>query len=207
MSEEIVDLHLKGLKLLQNTQYLCFSGDSVRLAEFAAANAPGARCICELGSGNGGLLLALWARLPAACCTGVEIMPANVALAQRSLQLNADVPGFAGKCRFVCSDWRNWADVLPAAAYDLVVSNPPFWPQTTGRLSPVPERRAATHELFGGLGDLLAAAYGLLAVGGVFCLLLPQSRTAEAEELLQSRGFLLIKKQFFEQRVLLLAQK
>lgn len=205
MSEKIIDLRQKGLKLLQNPRFLGFTDDTARLAEFAAGQVPTARRVCELGSGSGGLTLLLWAQL-GADCVGVEIMPGNVDLAQRSLQLNADVPGLAGHCRFVCADWRNLSG-LALGQFDLVVSNPPFWPQTAGRLSPVLERRAATHELNGGLGDMLAAARGLLTPGGVLCLLLPDERGQEAISLLQKMEMAPLAQENFARRVMISAKK
>lgn len=205
MSEKIIDLRQKGLRLLQNPRFLGFTDDTARLAEFAVGCAPTARRVCELGSGSGGLAMLLWAQL-GADCVGVEIMPANVALARRSLQLNAAVPGLGGHCRFICADWRNLAP-LGLGQFDLVVSNPPFWPQTAGRLSPTLERRAATHEIFGGLGDMLAAARDLLLPGGTLCLLLPDERGQEACGLLQKMKLELLVQQNFARRVMISAKK
>lgn len=205
MGEKIIDLRQKNLRLLQNPRFLGFTDDTARLAEFAAGQKTTAQRVCELGSGSGGLTLLLWARL-GADCVGVDVMPANVDLAQRSLQLNAGVPGLAGHCRFVCADWRSLAP-LGLGQFDLVVSNPPFWPQTAGRLSPVLEKRAATHEIFGGLGDMLAAARDLLTLGGVLCLLLPDERGQEAISLLQKMKMAPLAQENFARRVMISAKK
>lgn len=202
--EEIIDLGVGGLKLLQNRRYLCLSEDTVRLAEFAVARATAPRRVCELGSGNGGLAFALWARLQVPI-VGVEVMPNNVDLARRSLAMNAEQVG--EQVRFVCADWRDWAEYLTAGEFDLLVSNPPFWAQNKGRLSPVRERRAATHELHGGLLDMLCAAHGLLAVGGDLCLLLPSERDAEVARLLADTGFKECEREYFARRVLFWAEK
>lgn len=205
--EELVDLKLRGLRLLQNPRFFCFSGDAARLAEFAAAACPKAQNICELGSGNGGLLLALWARLPAAACTGLEVLPSNAELAERTLALNRGVPGLAEHCRFVCGDWRQYGRYFAEGEFDLIVSNPPFWPCGDGRLSPVLERRAATHEVFGGLADMLRAAAALLCPGGQICLLLAAERADTAQSLLQQLGISLQERQYFARRVIIRAQK
>lgn len=207
LDEEIIDLHLMGLRLLQNRRFLGFSEDAAHLAEFAAGCVPEAKRVCELGSGNGGLLLALWARLKQADCTGLEIMPTNVSLSERSLVQNADVVGLTDSCRFVCGDWRRVEEYLPLSAFDLVVSNPPFWPSNRGRLSPIEEKRAATHELNGGLFEVVAAAHQLLFERGSFCLLLPNKRAIEAQTLLQEVGFVLRRSEEFAARILFWAQK
>lgn len=204
MTEELTDLRLRGLKLLQDRRLFCFSEDTARLAEFAAKKVSQAKRVCELGSGNGGLTLALWARLQASI-VGVEVMPSNVVLAQRSLAINDEIIG--GQVRFICADWRDWAQYFSAGEFDLVVSNPPFWPQNVGRLSPVPERRAATHELNGGLKDMLWAAHGLLSEGGAICLLLPSERDGETADLLSERGFRERGREYFARRVMFWAEK
>ena len=205
--EEIIDLHHRGLKLLQNPRFFGYSGDAFKLAEYAAAAQPAAKTVCELGSGNGGLLLSLWGMLPTADYTGLEILPANVDLARRSLLLNEELPGLAGHLRFVQGDWRNISEILPAENYDLVVSNPPFWPEKSGRLSPVWERRVARSEMFGGLRDVVAAAEYLLEVEGKFCLLLPLERRYEAEYALLNAGLRVIDTEVWRQRILLTGQK
>ncbi len=205
--EVIIDLRERGLRLLQDPRFFCFSGDAVRLADFAAAASPNARQVIELGSGNGGLTFYLWAKFPAANCTGLEIMPANVSLAQRSIELNRNVPGLSGQIRFVCGDWRQAAQYFPAACCDLAVSNPPFWRAEASRPSPCPERRAARSECFGGLGSLIQAAAYILAPGGRFCLLLPEERQSEAAGLLAAAGFVVEQAGHWQRRVLLTAAK
>ncbi len=205
--EVIIDLQERGLRLIQDPRFFCFSGDAARLAAFAAATSPDARQVIELGSGNGGLTFCLWAKLKAACCTGLEIMPANVSLARRSIELNKNVPGLLGQIRFVLGDWCNVSQYFPAAGCDLAVSNPPFWRAETGRPSPCPERRAARSECFGGLNSLISAAAYILTPGGCFCLLLPQERQSEAAELLTAAGFEIWQEETWQRRVLFAAAK
>lgn len=205
--EVIIDLQERGLRLLQEPRFFCFSGDAARLAQFAAAQCPDAKRIVELGSGNGGLLFCLWAKLPDSELTGLEIMPANVALARRSLELNAGVPGLLGHIRFLLGDWRQAERHFAAGAAELAVSNPPFWPAGAARLSPCLERRAARAECFGGLKSLLAAAAYILRPGGCFCLLLPAAREAEAAAALAAAGFAIKRREYWQRRVLFAAAK
>lgn len=69
------------------------------------------------------------------------------------------------------------------------------------------ERRAATHELNGGLWDMLLAAEGLLAKGGNLCVLLPSERTAELQDLLHKLAFESVKQENFADRVMIWAKK
>lgn len=205
--EVIIDLRERGLRLIQAPRFFCFSGDAVRLADFAAAAAPEAHNVIDLGSGNGGMTFYLWAKLEPAGCTGLEIMPANVDLAQRSIALNSSVPGLLGRIRFVCGDWCRIEQYFPAAGCDLVVSNPPFWRASASRPSPCLERRAARSECFGGLAPLMQAAAYLLVPGGMCCLLLPEERQAEAAAQLPAAGFDIAQTEIWQRRVLFAAVK
>lgn len=202
--ERVIDLN--GIKLWQNSQFFGVNDDTARLAEFAAKTGSNAHRVCELGSGNGGLLLMLWARMNAKECVGVEIMPKNVELARRSVWLNSDLPEMSRECRFVQGDWRNWRK-MGLGKFDLVVSNPPFWAKNAGRMSPVPEKCAATHEIYGELRDMLSAARGLLAENGRLCLILPEEREMEAQKLLAELEFGPILREKAPGRVLMMSQK
>ncbi len=180
----IIDLRRRGLRLWQG-RGLGFTADACALADFVGAR-PDCRKIGDLGSGNGGLTLLLWANMPAAEVIGLEIVPELVELARRSLVLNEDVAGLAQHCRFVQGDWRalnnNDRDWAPES-FDLLVSNPPYLPLGAGRVSPDPLRAAACCELNGTLRELLAAAWRLLKKGGSLALILPESREAEVQNL------------------------
>ena len=97
--EIVVQLRWLGLRLWQRQDFFGFTEDSLALAEFVGKQ-PECQHICDLGSGSGGLLLLVWAKNQRAICQGLEIIPENVALAERSKQLNAALPGLLANCRF-----------------------------------------------------------------------------------------------------------
>lgn len=186
-SEQIVDLHWRGLRLLQNRRFFGFTSDSLALAQFVGAR-PNCQTVCDLGSGSGGLLLLLWALNPQAQCHGLELLPANVRLAERSLRLNSHLPELEQYCHFWQGDWRAPQLYFAPHSFDLLVSNPPYWPPGRSRQSPVLERAAARNELFGGLAELAASARWLLRPGGRLAMVLPWPRRNEAEQLLTAQG-------------------
>ena len=204
-SRTVVDLGC-GLRLWQDRRFFGFAEDTAALAGFIGYR-PDAAKICELGSGSGGLTLLLAAANPQADCTGLEIMPANVALARRSLLLNASIPGLRRRCRFIEGDLCRAADFLAAGSFDIIAANPPWQPRQSGRISPIPERAAAKSEIFCTLADVIAAAALLLQTGGEFFLILPQIRRDEAEALLSSAGFGIISRAAHGTRLLWQAQK
>ena len=130
-------------------------GDALALGEFATVR-PRWR-VCDLGTGSGALLLMLARRAEGLSLTGVERDP----LAARTARDNLAANGLPGE--LVLGDWREIP--LPAGAFDLVVSNPPYFPPGSGRGDD-----PARMELHGGLEELCAAAGRLLKNGGRFAL-------------------------------------
>ena len=130
-------------------------GDALALGAFASVK-PGWR-VCDLGTGSGALLLLLARRTPDLRLAGVEADP----LAARTARDNLAANGLPGE--IVLGDWREAP--LPAGVFDLVVSNPPYFPPGSGRGDD-----PARMELRGGLEELCAAAGRLLKNGGRFAL-------------------------------------
>ena len=130
-------------------------GDALALGEFATVR-PRWR-VCDLGTGSGALLLLLARRAPDLQLAGVEADP----LAARTARDNLAANGLPGE--LVLGDWREAP--LPAGVFDLVVSNPPYFPPGSAR-----GNDPARMELRGGLEALCAAAGRLLKNGGRFAL-------------------------------------
>lgn len=129
------------------------------LARFTPAR-PGDR-VADLGCGNGVLLRALGEVHPdLGPRVGLELDPAAAGRAARNARLDAH--GGYGVAR---ADVRR----LPLRPrFDLVVSNPPFYPPGWGReeASTGGPRRAATHALYGDVAHFARAAAQLLAPHG-----------------------------------------
>jgi release factor glutamine methyltransferase len=76
--------------------------------------------ILDLGTGNGALALALAASYREASVTAIDASEEALDLARE----NAAALGFAGRMRFLQSDWYTALD--PAERFDLIVANPPY---------------------------------------------------------------------------------
>ena len=147
------------------------STDSVLLAHFAAARQ--ARRILDLGCGAGVLAVLLCRAQPAAAVEGVELQPEAAALCRANLREN----GFPdGGIR--TGDLRDHRALFPAGAYDLVVSNPPYFAAGSGLSAPDPARAAARDERCCTLDELCAAAAWLCRWGGSFALVYRPERLA-----------------------------
>ena len=139
-------------------------GDALALGAFASVK-PGWR-VCDLGTGSGVLLLLLARRAENLSLTGVE----RDLLSARTARNNLEANGLAGEV--VAGDLR--AVPLPAGGYDLVISNPPYFPVGSG-LSGGPARS----EEFCSLEELCAAAGRLVKNGGRFALCHRPERLAD----------------------------
>ena len=129
--------------------------DALALGEFATVRR-GWR-VCDLGTGSGALLLLLARRAPDLALSAVERDPLAAQTARDNLAQN-DLTGTV-----VAGDLRD--RLLPAGQFDLVVSNPPYFPVNAGG-SGGPERS----EAFCTLEQLCAAAGYLVKNGGRFAL-------------------------------------
>lgn len=148
----------------------CFppSTDSFLLGGFAAPRR-GER-VCDLGAGAGLLGLLLLAREPSLTVTGLERDAHACDMLRRNASENR-LPMAA-----LCADLRQ-TECLPNGAFQLAVSNPPYFAPHTGAVAEG-VRGQTRAELTAGLEDIFAAAERLLQWGGRFCLVYRPERLA-----------------------------
>lgn len=147
--------------------------DTLLLGAFPALK-PGLR-VCDLGCGAGALPLLLLGRESRLEVTGIELDPAEAALARHNLAEN----GLSGT--IVSGDLRE--PVLPAGGFDLVLSNPPWFPEGAGRSG-----GNARMEHTCTVDQLCAAAGRLLKNGGRFALVHRPERLAQLMAAMERRG-------------------
>lgn len=148
-------------------------GDALALGEFAGVK-DGWR-VCDLGTGGGVLLLLLARRAKHLSLTGVELDPLSAQTARDNLAAN----GLAGE--ILTGDLRE--NTLPAGAFDLVVSNPPYFPVGGGKSG-----GPARSEECCALEELCAAAGRLTKNGGRFALCHRPERTVDVLCALRAHG-------------------
>lgn len=148
-------------------------GDTLALSAFATLR-PRWR-ICDLGTGSGPLLLLLAGREPSLALTGVELDPAAAQSARDNLARN----GLEGQ--IIAGDLRRLS--LPAGQFDLVVSNPPYFPVGGG-----PSGGPARSEEHCTLDALCSSAARLTRNGGRFALCHRPERLADVICSLRAHG-------------------
>ena len=183
MSDDSLDTLIdRKLRLYQSRMGYRFSLDALLLAHFVTVKAR--ERIIDLGAGNGTIALLLSHLHPAASITGVEVQPAMVERAQRSVELN----GLQERVAVVPGDLREIGALFAPSTFDAVVSNPPFRKPSSGRISPHQEKQIARHELKGALRDFLAAAAYLLRLRGRLALIYSAERAVELLAALRGAG-------------------
>ena len=147
--------------------------DALALGEFATVRR-GWR-VCDLGTGSGALLLLLARRAPDLALSAVERDPLAAQTARDNLAQN-DLTGTV-----VAGDLRD--RLLPAGQFDLVVSNPPYFPVNAGGSGgPARSEESCT------LDQLCAAAGYLVKNGGRFALCHRPERLADIICSLRAHG-------------------
>ena len=152
-------------RLTQSDDCFKLGRDSVLLADFATVR-PGWQ-VCDLGCGVGSLLLLLSQRAERLVRFGVELDPEAAELARRNLRDN----GLDGTV--LTGDLRD-PDLLPRDAFQLVISNPPYFRTGSGK-SGGPARLDETCSV----EDLCLAAGRLTRTGGRFAAVYRPERLAE----------------------------
>ena len=156
-NERIDDLSLGGRRIIQRTDEFCFSMDAVLLAHFPTLT--GRERVLDLGTGTG--VIPLLVADFAAHITAVELSPVQAELAVRNVRMN----GLTEKITVREGDYRDTPALFACGEYDLVFSNPPYRPVTSGALS-MGARAAARHEITATLADTVHAASYALRHGG-----------------------------------------
>ena len=147
--------------------------DCVLLADFV--NTAGARRGIDLGCASGAAMLLLLERAPKLSMTGLEIVPEAAALARENMALN----GFSDRSEIVTGDIREYRSLFRAGSFELLVCNPPYFPQKSGALPADAQRAAARSELLCTLPELCRAAAFLLKTGGRACFVHRPERLSE----------------------------
>ncbi len=147
--------YLKPFTLTWPDGVFPLGGDALALGDFPSLK-PGWK-VCDLGTGSGALLLLLARRETNLSLYGIE----RDELSARTARNNLEENGLTGE--IVTGDLRE--NMLPAGTFDLVISNPPYFPVGSGKSG-----GAFRSEEFCTLEQLCAQAARLLKNGGRFAL-------------------------------------
>lgn len=143
--------------------------DSFLLGDFIRAKR--GDTVCDLGAGTGLIGLLLFARQPKMTLHTVELQEASLAYAVKTL---APYP-----VTHHLLDLRHIRGSLPLGAFDLVVTNPPYFSEGSGLSSKKETLQLARSESGCTLEDVITAAARLLRWGGRFGIVYKPERLVE----------------------------
>jgi tRNA1Val (adenine37-N6)-methyltransferase len=175
---DTADALFDGRLLLQQSRSgYRFSADAPLLIWFACRRpVRPAGCAIDLGAGCGVIGLGLLLADAAERVVAIEAQERLAALCAE----NAAANDLADRLDVVCGDMRKEHQALEGRRFDLVVTNPPFWPADSGHLPEDDERRVACHEVRIDLCGWIGAAARLLDPRhGRLCAIFPARRVSE----------------------------
>lgn len=168
--------------MFRQSEHFKLGTDSVLLADFV--NIGSRRNGIDLGCGSGILALLLLDRDARLCMTGLEINPEAADAARANLSAN----NFSERGSVVAGDIRCVRELFRSGEFDLVVANPPYFAEGSGRQSPDDAKAAARTETTCTLQDICRAAAYLCRTGGVFCLVHRAERLCDVLCALREHG-------------------
>ncbi len=175
---------IRDIKILQSSRGYRFTIDSLLLVDFINLKYP--KLIADFGAGSGIIGIMLAKRFPKARICLTEVQHALSDNAEKNIEFNM----VGDRVCLYRNDINNIYDMdIEPNSFDLVVSNPPFRKQSSGRISPYGEKAIARHELSITLKQLINAAFYLLRGKGRFCFIFHPERLIEVIEGLKERGF------------------
>jgi tRNA1Val (adenine37-N6)-methyltransferase len=150
-----------------------FSIDSVLLAGHVGPY-PGNRVI-DLGTGCGIIPLILASRYLEIKIYGIEIQEQLSQIAQ----LNVEENRMEERISIICKDIKALCKSDFSGHVDLILSNPPYRKNNSGRISANEQKAVAKHEIKVTLADVIEAAGRLLDISGRLIIIYPAGRMVE----------------------------
>ena len=175
MTEFTQDAFFNGRILVkQEKQGYRFSIDAILIAHHADPG-PG-ETILDLGTGCGVIPLIMAFREPGIHrIYGIEIQRELADVAKWNVAAN----GMENKIKILRKNFKDFNPETLAKPADLLVSNPPFKKDLSGRKNPNPQKAIARHEIEGTLEDLVETARRTLSHGGRFVAIYPVWRLTD----------------------------
>ena len=159
--------------------------DSVLLADFANSSLLKKNRAADLGCGSGIISLLLAWNNPGLYVDGIEI---NNSAAQLAIE-NAKINRLDDRIAIFITDIRRHREFMQAGAYDMAVSNPPYYTSASGKPPSNPELINARVEQSCTLDDICKAACYITRWSGSLILVHKPECLADVFRSLNSAGF------------------
>ncbi len=186
----------RHIRLIQRPDMLCFSLDSILVADFAN---PGksVQKIVDLGTGFAPIPLFLTTKTKTAHITGIELQKDAADIAKRNVALNR----FERQISIVHDDLKNANRHIEADSVDLVTCNPPFFKVDEDTpLKESPHQAYAKHELGATFKDIASLSARILHPKGRFVFIHRIERLEEILNTLKRHRFSVKRMRFIHPR-------
>lgn len=160
--ERLDDLEYKSLKIIQNPEGYCFTGDSVLLANLAKI-AAGDKVV-DLGTGSGVISLLIAKKYNPSKVFGIEIQERLANMAQRSVTLNE----LDNIVTIINKPMQGIVKEI-GTGFDVVVTNPPY--DKVVDVERVGEIDICKSEVMVKCNEVIEGASKLLRYGGMFYMI------------------------------------
>ena len=170
------------IRITQDRTGYRFSIDAVLLAYYADPRSGDK--VLDLGTGCGIIPLIMAHRLPDIAVYGVEVQPALSELAVSNVKENQ----LEDRITIFSTDMKLIEPSMTAGPVDLVVCNPPFRKQGSGRINPDAQRAVARHEIKIKLGDIIQTSHRMLRKAGRLVVIYTAGRLTDILSLMRTDG-------------------
>jgi tRNA1Val (adenine37-N6)-methyltransferase len=162
-----------GPRIAQLPEVFKPGSDSMLLSAFGHGRR--SKRACDLGCGGGILSLLLASQNPGLTVDAIDISSQAAGLCSVNVKEN----GLVDRVRVICGDLRRCREFFEAGAYDLVISNPPYFTEGGGKSAGTEAIATARDERSCTLFDLCAVASYLTRPGGRFAVVFRPERLSE----------------------------
>ena len=159
--------------LMAQSEHFKLGTDSVLLGNFA--NVAGTKKGCDLGCCTGALSLLLLSRNEKLHIDAIEIDCEASDIAKKNMEIN----GLDGRANIITGDLRDYRKYFKSGAYDIVISNPPYFTVESGDVSDNERKARARGEVSCTIEDIVRASKYLLRWDGKLFLVFRPERMVE----------------------------
>lgn len=169
---QIENLHIEGLKIIQNRNHFMFGIDAVLLADFSKVKR--GNLIFDFGCGNGIIALSIAAKNDVKV-VGIEVQKDVFEVAEENIRLN----NFEGKISLNNINVKDIKNNYQPQSADVVVTNPPYMKNQTAVTNENESLSIARHEILASLDDFVTSASYILKPNGILYMIHKPERLSE----------------------------